>query len=974
MLNSKTPLVTTLLTALIIALQALPTLAASSPVEMSLNGAWEIVFDHDNVGREHKWHTDKVFGALDNRREISVPSAWELMEQDYEGVAFYRRTFAVPEDWAGKIARIRFDAVNYIAEVYVNDQVAGRHEGGFTPFELRVDRLLKPGEENVITLRVQGPLIRSEKEVDGIRRLETPQWRGGITGGIWQSVKLIATDAVYLKDVFLKPDWKTGELSVNVQVDQTDVASLSAEILLNVKALGGKGPSVASDRVTVALRPGTTEHGLSIDVPEAIEWALDNPYLYEANVSVLIGGEVSDTWKHRFGFRELTIKDKDFYLNGERIYLKATFFEAVYPNGIAMPDSRDMARKEIQLAKEAGFNMMRPWRRPSAPMWLDLADEMGMLVVGSPALECMRLPLSTPSLLERVEREIRESVLRDRNRTSVVKWELFNELHRPILMQAMRSMVIMTRELDPTRLILDESGGWAYGASMYLPNEYEPNQFNDIHSYVGPFTAEYNYDAYLTIGMTDEEKKVFEKDLRTPGRNVKPGLMSFVSEIGYGSLPNLTKLNMVFEEKGNPLTPAFRYHARIASEQQSVLEESGFAYQFPEMEDFYLMQQEIHGAANKRMIEAVRSNPEIDGYCVHAFQSGDWIFGAGLIDIWRNPKTVPYESTKAANQDRIVSIRPSPRNVYAEEGMRLVLNGINDLESVDSVIQLKISSSSGKRVFDRTFKHEWKEGVSSLFDQLIPTKALQGTYTVEVEVRDRSEALISSNAYDFDVFQKDQLAAPKAKIAVLDTDEKLIPFLKKNKISYQEFSATTPLGVPVFVTDMSIKDNAHRELVQQLKDFISKGGTAVYIGAEAIYTSKKYFEGQPRGVLPFQAKFDGSKGLWTCIPHLVKDHPIFAGLPVDGAMQDLYENVYAKKTMASPRGETICASIGYLWFNKDLLQQYYGPGDSWWGSDVAIVPHGEGKCIVSMLRILQNLGEDPVADKLLFNLIDFVSQ
>ena len=133
--------------------------------------------------------------------------------------------------------------------------------------------------------------------------------------------------------------------------------------------------------------------------------------------------------------------------------------------------------------------MIRPWRRPPAPMWLDLADEMGVLVVGSPALECMRLPLSTPYLPARVEREIRETVLRDRNRASVVQWELFNELHRPILKQMMRPMALLTRELDPTRLILDESGGWAYGARMYLPNKFEPIRFNDIHTYPGPFIS-----------------------------------------------------------------------------------------------------------------------------------------------------------------------------------------------------------------------------------------------------------------------------------------------------------------------------------------------------------------------------------------------------------------------------------------------------------------------------------------------------
>ena len=81
--------------------------------------------------------------------------------------------------------------------------------------------------------------------------------------------------------------------------------------------------------------------------------------------------------------REFTIRDKQWMLNGKPLHLKATFFEGLYPLKLAYPDSREMAIREIQLAKEAGFNMIRPWRKPPPPMWLDLADEMGVLTVGS---------------------------------------------------------------------------------------------------------------------------------------------------------------------------------------------------------------------------------------------------------------------------------------------------------------------------------------------------------------------------------------------------------------------------------------------------------------------------------------------------------------------------------------------------------------------------------------------------------------
>ena len=142
---------------------------------LSLDGVWQIVFDPDNRGRESRWHETAVFAALPGAREIQVPSAWELIKEDYEGVAFYRRAFDVPGAWAGKVVRLHFDAVNYLAEVWLNDEVVGWHEGGFTPFEFRVDKMLKPGQANVLILRVVGPIIRSDKNVDGVGALETPQ-------------------------------------------------------------------------------------------------------------------------------------------------------------------------------------------------------------------------------------------------------------------------------------------------------------------------------------------------------------------------------------------------------------------------------------------------------------------------------------------------------------------------------------------------------------------------------------------------------------------------------------------------------------------------------------------------------------------------------------------------------------------------------------------------------------------------------
>ncbi len=952
----------------------LPAVCHAGPRQsLSLDGAWEIVFDPENVGRDAGWWQNDVFSRRSDRRNIRVPSCWEEIEEDYEGVAFYRRKFQVPASWAGSVIRLQFDAVNYLTEVRLNDEVVGFHEGGFTPFEFRVDSLIAPGQENTLILRVAGPILLQDKRIDGVGPLETPQWRGGIVGGIWQSVRLVATGETFVKDVFIVPKITDDSATFHVELENTAETGKSVKLETTIRLAADPGHVVAESRQALPIRPGVNKCSHRLAIPGARYWSPENPQLYRAEVRVRNEEAVSDEWSTRFGMREFTIRDKQFQLNGKPLFLKATFFEGLYPNRIAYPDSRKMAVREIQLAKDAGFNMIRPWRRPPAPMWLDLADEMGVLVVGSPALECMRLPLSTPYLPSRVEHEIRQTVLRDRNRACVVQWELFNELHRPILKQMMRPMALLTRELDPTRLILDESGGWAFGARMYLPDESEPTRFNDIHTYPGPFLTKWLFDGFLAIGMTEEEKKARGLNAKAPGRNVVPGLMSFVSELGYGSLPNLVDNNERFRRDGNSLTPAYRYHHRLAKDQQRVLKESGFDGLYPDLERFCLDQQSIHGAANKRMIEAVRSNPDVDGYCIHALAAGDWILGAGLIDLWRNPKSYAYEGTKAANQPRILVIRMFPRNVYAAQGTGLEIVGINELDALDGNLTIQMVSADGETVFNRQIDTELAKGVSNLFSKRLDTTAFRGNYTVTTTLAAKGGSVVAENTFDFDVFSEEDLAVPTEKVAVLDLEGRLARFLKSKGIHVADFDGSTPRSTPVFVTSVTPKTPADRARFTELMAYIKGGGTAVYAtGIGKSYRRNESNQVQSSAV-PFAVRVEAAQGLWTCIPHLVRKHPIFAGLPADGMMRDVYGNIWARQTLRDLKGDAIVAAIGFEWFSHDHKLHYSGPGESWWGADLAVVPHGNGRIVVSQLRIVENLGKDPVADKILYNLIDWTT-
>jgi hypothetical protein len=938
----------------------------------SLNGTWEIIFDHENISRDADWHLDKVFSTQSAKQNITVPSCWEEIEKDYEGVAFYRRKFNVPEDWEGKVVHIHFDAVNFSSEVWINDNAVGFHEGGFTPFKFRIDKLLKPGEENTLILRIAGPILMKNKSIDGIGKMETPQWRGAIAGGIWQPVKLITTDKMYVKDVFIEPNISDNTATFHMELENVGLRTSQAQLKVAVHS-PKSNTAAAHMKKTLSIKPGSKKLNWILNIPNAKYWSPDEPHLYHVDISITSGGKISDRWTGRFGMREFTIRNKRFTLNGKPIYLKATFFEGVYPTKLAYPDSKEMAAREIKLAKQAGFNMIRPWRKPPPKMWLDLCDEIGIMTVGSMAIECMDFPFESAKLPVWVENEVRESILRDRNRTCVVQWELFNELKRPVLIQLLHPMSMLARKLDPTRMILDESGGWAQGASMYLPYESEPTKFNDIHNYPGPFVNDEIYTKLLFTGRkTHNEMRQMGLTGNLPGRNVIPRLMSFFSELGYGSLPDLVDNNERFETIGNPIVPPTVYHRRLADEHIRALKDSGFDAIYPNLKQLCLDEQKIHGSANKRMIEAVRSNPNVKGYCIHALVAGDWIIGAGLLDLWRNPKTYVYEATKAANQPRIISIRMFPRNIYAEKGTKIEITGVNELDGFKGTLNVKIVSDNGKTVFTKEADVNMVSGIAQLFSKKLDTNSLKGTYSIRAKVIAEDGLKITENEFDFDVFTPKQLAVPKKRIAVLDPSNSLKPFLRIKGIAFEEFRPTTDLALPVFVSRTHAKTKNEGTLFGELKKFIISGGTAVYFQAGGTYV-KWGTPGKASKLLPVNLRLKRGLGHWMGYPRFVKDHPVFDGLPVDCIMGSIYENVWPQNPLMGIDGQTLAGTIGIDWYpDYDLERRhYYGPGDVWWGSDMAITPVGKGQCILSQFRLVNNFGKDPVADKILYNLIEF---
>ncbi len=946
----------------------------------SLNGTWEIIFDDLNEGVSQKWTLNKNFTNHSNIKSIEVPSCWEELEKNYEGVGIYKKTFTIPQEWENQIIELNFEAVNYKSEFWLNDKVVGFHEGGYTPFSFRVDKLAKIGETNTLIVRVISPIVLTDKYIDGLGRQEVPMWRGAITGGIWQDVSIRSKGSLGLEDVFIQPNIKKNTANFTLTVQNTKTEITAAEVHVRISTKNGK--EIASKKGAFKLHPGKREILWDLDIENAQYWSVKNPFLYNAEVTIMIDGKLSDKWSHRFGMREFSVIDDQFSLSGKPIYLKGAFFEGLYPTKLAYPDSREMAIKEIKLAKEAGFNMIRPWRKPAPKMWLDLCDEMGVLTVGSLVVECMLRPISTPRLPYVVENELEQTILKNRNRTCIVQWELFNEINRPILSQMLNSMSVLARELDPSRMILDESGGWGEGANIYLPYKKTPTKFNDIHHYSGSQVNQHEFDGYLATAKTTQElSDLTLTNKKSYGKNVVPGIMTYISELGYGSTPNLVENIKEFERKGNPLVAVTSYHKELNDNTISTLEEVGFDKIYPKVEDFYLEQQKMHGIANKRMLEASRMNPTVKGYCVHALVGGDWVLGAGLLDLWRNPKTLVYDMTKEANQPQITPIRVLPRNVYASQGTTIEIHGVNELEEEQVTAYIRVKSKKGKQIFKKSLEVNLAKGISKVYTTKLNTVKLKGEYNVTVSLKNKAGKEISNNYQSFYVVPEKQLQTTEETIAVYDPSGVLSEFLKKKNINVIPFKANQNLDIPVFVGKAKQKDKAYKKEVEQLRMHAKNGGYVVFLEVlgKTIPGFNRKLTNTDTSVLPLGAQIQGkwaTRGGWAPKSHIVTKHPIFKDLPTKQIMHGAYENVHPISSMSKQEGNYIAGMIGYDHFpnNDEMLRHYNGPGEVWAAADILETPFEKGTMLLSTMLIVENLGKDPVADKLLLNMIQFTSK
>ena len=464
-------------------------------------------------------------GTLDDTHHpVSVPHCWMVMKgyESYIGDAIYERNFDAPVVGNGQIVRLHFDAVYYKARVWLNGQDLGSHEGGYTPFEFDVTKLLKSGTNHLVVEVDNTPTLTTIPAIAtaGHGGTNPPPYGTlngeGIVGwmpygGIVRPVSLVVSRAVYLKNfkVEAKPDLvdHTAVVTIRAIVHNAGESDARAEVTGEAANLAVHFP-----RRKVTAR-GETELTWKGTLRETHLWSPRDPFLYSVSLGV---GE--DKLRGKFGIREVRVQGTEILLNGKPVHLFGANRVSEDPveglresDAIVDRDMRDMLAENMR--------MMRIAHYPQAPALLDYADSHGMLIIAEAGnWNLGAWQMADPEVRRVWQTQMTEMMQEDWNHPSVIAWSVGNEFESatPQGIAWVRDMRAFTLGIDATRLITFASRFTGY--PEVKTGQDEASQYSDFVS----VNIYGNYAARLDrVHVLWPDKPVFVTEF---GRMGEPGL------------------------------------------------------------------------------------------------------------------------------------------------------------------------------------------------------------------------------------------------------------------------------------------------------------------------------------------------------------------------------------------------------------------------------------------------------------------
>jgi beta-glucuronidase len=405
--------------------------------QVSLNGKWDAIVDLFSHGQLNRIYQNKKPESNTQFKEYSfgdglqldVPGDWNSQRPElkyYESSIWYKRDFDCQKD-AGKRYFIHFGAVNYLAKVYLNGEMIGEHEGGFTPFQFEITDKVKAGQ-NFVVLEVN-----SARKSENIPALIYDWWN---YGGITRDVALVETPAVYIHDYNLQLSKKNE--SILIAKVQLSGESKTQKITLEIPEL-----NIKQEITTDIAGVGTVEFPA-----KPLRWSPESPKLYK-----VIFYSDQEQIEEKIGFRTIEVKGNAILLNGKKIFLAGINVHDENPQRPGRAYSSGDATYLLNEVKKLGCNFVRLTHYPASEIMVKMAEEMGLLL-WEEIPTWQEIQFENPKTKALGEQMIKEMIARDKNRCAIIFWSVANETKpSPARNQVLAGYIQLCRSLDNTRLI-----------------------------------------------------------------------------------------------------------------------------------------------------------------------------------------------------------------------------------------------------------------------------------------------------------------------------------------------------------------------------------------------------------------------------------------------------------------------------------------------------------------------------------------